>query len=76
MNVRFYFECLACGKYKVSKKSFMRFVPINSRMELTKKIRQGGVEAVIKFDSKCPKCAPKGASEGTIKILFDRADLI
>lgn len=70
MNVEFWFKCPICGKYRVTEKKFMLFIPLPSRNQLVKKIKQGAVGVVVEFDSQCPKCFPKGASKGTVKVLW------
>lgn len=70
MNVEFWFKCPNCGEYKVSEKIFMNFAPSNYHKQLRKKITQGAAGAAIEFDSKCPKCCPKGVSATVGKVLW------
>jgi len=72
MNFEFWFKCPNCGAYRVSERTMMKFIPLTSCEEVKRKLEQGAAGVSLKFESKCPKCTPKGMSDFSINILWPK----
>jgi len=64
------FTCQGCkGTYDVDEATFNRFITDELQAKLSERTRgDGNFVATLEFETKCPKCTPKGESTRTLKV--------
>ena len=62
------FLCRACGKYRVMKETFFNFLTPALRHKVESQKREGKKEVILEFGNACPRCRPKGQTEGVLKV--------
>ena len=68
----YWIGCPNCGRYKVSENYFNLFLPLGKKEEIARRIEQGAVGAVLKFEEKCPKCTRRGYALGEVIVLWTK----
>jgi hypothetical protein len=65
------FRCSTrCGEYPTSRETFLKAVSAELKPQLEERLAEGASGALFEFEERCPRCAPKGASYGTLRVLW------
>ncbi len=64
------FSCQNCGEYRVTKKTFLRFLTpiLRRRLENGSEGKRGRKEVILEFSRFCPRCQPEGQTVGILKV--------
>jgi len=65
--MNYFFLCRTCGQYRVVKETFFSFLTPALRHKVEGKKGGGKNGVILEFVDFCPRCQPKGQTEGVLK---------